>query len=80
MLAVVLHGHEATAAGPETGLSSRARQSSGAASFEAVRPGAAVICALSQTRVTRVQARVYGQGPDRRTAPIRCAIVRKYCW
>ena len=42
--------------------------------------GAAAICALSQTRVTRVQARVHGQGSDRRTAPIRCAIVRKYCW
>jgi len=36
--------------------------------------------ALSQTRVTRVQARVYGQGSDRRTAPVRCVILRKYCW
>ena len=34
--------------------------------------------ALSQTRVTRVQTSVHRQGSDRRTVPIRCAIVRQY--
>ena len=39
-LAVVLHGHEATAADPETGLSSRARHRPGRPALRPSRPGA----------------------------------------